>query len=301
LAKVPAQCIFCAHVNPSGAKFCNDCGSPLHLKPCRQCDAINDRGARRCYNCGIADPVLEPPPEPAPNVVATAAAAGSAAPTDVHTEAAVPAPQQISGALPDDHGTTMVHEPDAVVAAPQPYVADGDAGFAFPEIAHEQRAAERPRRSRWPVAGVLSATVVAAVAVYVYRTDLFSQQPREAPFATQAPAAATEPIPAKIDVPAAIATTAEPVAAAPTAPPAAAAGAGDSHAAIPSATAKKSPTSAKTTAKKAKKPSPKKVAPTPATPASKAATTQVPKTAQYPRGRRPTIKRPTREMQPPRL
>src|SRR5215471_9532148 len=30
-------CRFCDHYNPAGAKFCNDCGSPLHLKPCEQC------------------------------------------------------------------------------------------------------------------------------------------------------------------------------------------------------------------------------------------------------------------------
>ena len=218
LATIPAQCIFCAHVNPAGAKFCNDCGSPLHLKPCRQCDAINDRGARRCYNCGIADPVAEPPTEPAPKVVATEATAGSAAPTDVRI-AAVPATQQISGALFDDNGTMVARESDAVVAAPQPSTVDGDVDLASPEIAPEPRATEQPRRFRWPMAGVLSAAVVAAVGVYVYRTELFSQQPREAPHATQAPAAPTAPIPAKIDDPVAVATTAEPAAAAPTAPP----------------------------------------------------------------------------------
>jgi hypothetical protein len=32
-------CPFCDHHNPAGAKFCNDCGSSLHLKPCNQCPA----------------------------------------------------------------------------------------------------------------------------------------------------------------------------------------------------------------------------------------------------------------------
>jgi len=282
-AKVPARCIFCAHVNPAGAKFCNDCGSPLHLKPCRQCDAINDRDARRCYNCGIADPVSEPL-EPAPKAVATAATAGTAAANDVRIEA-VPAMQQVSGvepretSLPDDNATMAV-ESDAVIATPQPPVMNGDVDFSSPEIASEGRAAERPRRSRWPMAGALSAAVVAAVAVYVYRADPSSPRPREVPHATQAPAAVTELIPAKIDVPAAVATTTEPVAAAPTAPPVATAGTGDSHAAVPSPVAKKSSTSVKTTAKKAKKTPPKKAASTPTTPASKAATTQVAKPSQ---------------------
>jgi len=27
-------CLFCDHANPAGAKYCNECGSALHLKPC---------------------------------------------------------------------------------------------------------------------------------------------------------------------------------------------------------------------------------------------------------------------------
>ena len=37
---------------PKVAKFCSDCGSPLHLKPCPQCEAINDVTAETCYQCG---------------------------------------------------------------------------------------------------------------------------------------------------------------------------------------------------------------------------------------------------------
>jgi hypothetical protein len=59
------QCLFCDHVNPAAAKFCNECGEPLHLKPCKQCEAINDRAARTCYQCGIADPALDSAPEAA--------------------------------------------------------------------------------------------------------------------------------------------------------------------------------------------------------------------------------------------
>jgi hypothetical protein len=47
-----SQCPFCEHLNPAAAKFCNDCGSPLHLKPCRACDAINDGSVKFCYMCG---------------------------------------------------------------------------------------------------------------------------------------------------------------------------------------------------------------------------------------------------------
>jgi hypothetical protein len=45
-------CPFCEHHNPAGAYFCNDCGSPQHLKPCNHCDAVNDQTATNCYKCG---------------------------------------------------------------------------------------------------------------------------------------------------------------------------------------------------------------------------------------------------------
>ncbi|MBU3996845.1 zinc ribbon domain-containing protein [Rhodoferax sp.] len=46
------QCLFCKHLNPAGASFCNDCGSQLNLQPCGQCGAIDDRAAKHCYKCG---------------------------------------------------------------------------------------------------------------------------------------------------------------------------------------------------------------------------------------------------------
>jgi hypothetical protein len=49
-----SRCRFCGHDNPGGAKFCNDCGSPLHLKPCPQCEAINNQVADHCYQCGFS-------------------------------------------------------------------------------------------------------------------------------------------------------------------------------------------------------------------------------------------------------
>lgn len=59
------QCPFCDHANPFGAKFCNDCGSPLHLKPCNHCEAVNDQVAKNCYKCGTEFPVLSPAPNAA--------------------------------------------------------------------------------------------------------------------------------------------------------------------------------------------------------------------------------------------
>ncbi len=50
----PLQCLFCNHLNPGGASFCNDCGSQLHLQPCDRCGAIDKRTARNCYKCGAS-------------------------------------------------------------------------------------------------------------------------------------------------------------------------------------------------------------------------------------------------------
>jgi len=63
------RCVFCGNGNPAGAKFCNECASPLHLKPCNECDAINDRLAESCYKCGADFPMdratIEEAPKPA--------------------------------------------------------------------------------------------------------------------------------------------------------------------------------------------------------------------------------------------
>jgi Double zinc ribbon len=50
------HCRFCEHDNPAGARFCNECGSPLYLKPCPQCEAVNDGAAPQCFQCGAALP-----------------------------------------------------------------------------------------------------------------------------------------------------------------------------------------------------------------------------------------------------
>jgi len=47
-----SSCHFCAHGNPAGSKFCNECGSPLDLKPCSKCEAMNHVAVDRCYQCG---------------------------------------------------------------------------------------------------------------------------------------------------------------------------------------------------------------------------------------------------------
>ena len=61
-----STCCFCTHSNPARAKFCNECASPLHLKPCRLCDAVNARDAQACYRCEAALPEAPATVEPSP-------------------------------------------------------------------------------------------------------------------------------------------------------------------------------------------------------------------------------------------
>jgi ribosomal protein L40E len=73
------MCAFCDHRNPAGAKFCNDCASPLHLKPCKECDAVNDHTATHCYRCGVPCPVSFGTPQAMPaSVSADPVPAGAA-------------------------------------------------------------------------------------------------------------------------------------------------------------------------------------------------------------------------------
>jgi Double zinc ribbon len=57
------RCSFCEHANPLAAKFCNECGSPLNLKPCPQCDAVNGATSKACYMCGAFFPIRGSEPE----------------------------------------------------------------------------------------------------------------------------------------------------------------------------------------------------------------------------------------------
>jgi ribosomal protein L40E len=45
------QCLSCDRPNPSDAAFCENCGSPLNLKLCEQCEAINQSRAEHCHKC----------------------------------------------------------------------------------------------------------------------------------------------------------------------------------------------------------------------------------------------------------
>lgn len=72
MSSIPSlRCLFCQHLNPAGAVFCNDCGGQLNLQPCERCGAIDSRTATNCYKCGAEFPVpVAPEPDalPAPAI-----------------------------------------------------------------------------------------------------------------------------------------------------------------------------------------------------------------------------------------
>lgn len=76
------QCLCCNHLNPAGAAFCNECGSPLDLQPCAQCGAIDTRSATNCRKCGAEFPRPEDPAHapPDPHEAAVALSSTNEAP-----------------------------------------------------------------------------------------------------------------------------------------------------------------------------------------------------------------------------
>ncbi len=61
-----SQCPLCDHVNPTGSRFCNACGAPLHLAPCPDCGTINDVSQPACRDCGRVLPSSAAPPRSDP-------------------------------------------------------------------------------------------------------------------------------------------------------------------------------------------------------------------------------------------
>jgi hypothetical protein len=53
------KCSFCQHDNTPGARFCADCGSPLHLQVCASCGKVSDVSAKACEFCQAVFPIQE--------------------------------------------------------------------------------------------------------------------------------------------------------------------------------------------------------------------------------------------------
>src|SRR5438045_8054184 len=85
-------CAFCEHRNRASAKFCNECGSPLQLRPCNQCSAVNHQAATNCHQCGAECPPLLTASEATPVLPAADSALALVTPVDVGGELTVPQP-----------------------------------------------------------------------------------------------------------------------------------------------------------------------------------------------------------------
>jgi TonB family protein len=87
------KCAICPANNPPAAKFCNECGSPLSLRVCPQCEAVQARTAKTCIACGFVTVAEDAVPTPK-------AVAGAAAPP--------PSPEPVD----DDHHPIETAEED---------------------------------------------------------------------------------------------------------------------------------------------------------------------------------------------
>src|SRR6188472_842000 len=159
------MCPFCDHRNPANAKFCNECASPLHLKPCNQCNSVNEQAATRCYECGTAFPSLPLAPDTTqvlPSIDLPAASATSSDAADTATMAHAPFAAPVlrayrdlrrPGLLTASVATILIaglyathyidaHAPDATKGSPEVVsAAESDAPSATPTVA----AAPEPR------------------------------------------------------------------------------------------------------------------------------------------------------------
>jgi ribosomal protein L40E len=161
----PLRCLFCQHDNPAAARFCNECGTPLDLRPCTSCNAVDSRQATACYRCGT-------PFAPAP-----ARSPASAEPGHVQAEPSPPAPAN-AAPLPGPREPALAKSwqpsgdaPDLTAFDPRgpdvpPVVIPPRAPLA--DIDDEDEG--NGREVRWGVAAALAAiAVIAALALLVDR------------------------------------------------------------------------------------------------------------------------------------
>jgi ribosomal protein L40E len=189
---LPPQCPFCAHTNPSGAKFCNECGAPLHLRPCNQCDAINNQVAKNCHKCGMAFAMPYTAPEAAPVLPALDTVAASASLDDLCVESgyaslteSVTESQDVRLRQPDDE-TAAAHDcaVEIVPRAPRSPGADMTSPVSTEDRTanaiplHDLGTATGPHLlSRLALVVVLSAAVLTAVGVSAYYAYHHQTQP----------------------------------------------------------------------------------------------------------------------------
>jgi ribosomal protein L40E len=189
------DCPFCGHQNPASAKFCNDCGSPLHLSPCGECGAVSNVADTHCWRCGALLLPLDAP-EPLPQQVApgpAAPAVSAAAAPELAVRFELPTQQELELEL-------VALEREVQDLAPAPSVAPQPAPTPPREPRVSGRAAVVPvlnevvleprrRSSGVMTAAAVTGVIALAIAVGAYLYAL-GQPPslNRAPAQLQAPA-----------------------------------------------------------------------------------------------------------------
>lgn len=198
-------CNFCAHGNPEGSTFCNECGSPLNLTLCSRCDAINVVWATECSQCGA--PLSSGDTEEMAAALTEIVQSLERAPTKVD-----PVLVALAKRLHTVPGAPVLsHEPQAIVEDPGSRAAvpnadpasDGDDGPLNPTP--DGRATYLVRNPNRARAFLLVGVVAVAGAAYWMSVDP-TRPPDPRPMTGEPPATASE---SKSSAPAAPAQTAD--------------------------------------------------------------------------------------------
>jgi hypothetical protein len=236
------SCSFCTNSNPPDAKFCNQCGSPLGLKPCPACEAVNEAAALQCHQCGA---VLEAAPAEAITRSSEPSTAEASVSFAEPLSPAADAMDTVSGHAPPAVGESITTTPftvdageDAPIHIPESFAdrLERDAGpHAFervePRIAHPddrdapeavapylRSAAMRPRGRAWRAPIALAVLVaIAGAGYYAYKRDVpgldrlaelaRGERHAEAPASAERPSQGPAPAAAVSGVPAADASS----------------------------------------------------------------------------------------------
>jgi hypothetical protein len=187
-------CTFCAHRNPEGSSYCNQCGSPLHLVPCEQCQAINNANDTHCYACGVSLTQGET------QELAFAGFAEAEQFVDAGSTRSVRLADHLEDIAWDLPTRARAAERAAPTSAsvpverPEPEPIDD----AAPLSPYASGRAYRPRSSRWPKRIVLGCALLAIAGVIAWSTLEIPLPWRAEPVTAPAPA----PVPAATAPPA---------------------------------------------------------------------------------------------------
>lgn len=235
-----AICPLCAHVNPDGARFCNECGSALTLVACPACEAINALAATHCHQCGAALETVERETHVAGSQTSDAMSVPTAASSETPLRDAATdrtpialaerferAPASARSAPPR---RPLPHKRDFTAVPTEPAPFPRETSFDEPRIGSErehEQGVERPRRAGARRAGLpvaVVAIVLVALAAGSYYGWLRTTQSNVTPprvDANAAPADAAKPRAPVAPVPPATSSeAASTAAAAPSEPPA---------------------------------------------------------------------------------